>query len=316
MIDPAQTTVVVNPAAAGGRVGRELPAYEALVRRHLGPVTIVHTEQVGHAIELAEAAVRGGADTVLSLGGDGTHSEVVNGIMRADRRPGSVALGLLPAGTGGDLRRLLAHGADVGSSAAAMGNAVRQPIDVMHIEYRTDEGQLESRFCVNMISIGMGGAVDRRVNQSSKRLGGKLTFAIATARVLAVWRAPRVQVWTDGEDRGTFEVANVVVANGRYAGGGMLFAPEARLGDGLLDVIIIPQVPLLRSVTMTPALYDGTLAQQPGVVTCRATRVRVEPLTAESVFLDLDGESPGRAPVEIEVRPGAIALLGAADGVV
>lgn len=309
--DAASTVVVVNTAAAGGRVGREWRTLALDLAQALGDVRFVLSRAPGHAIELAAEAVRDGARTILSLGGDGTHNEVVNGILRAQRRPGEVRLGILPAGTGGDFRRLLVDGKTLHESARAMPTASVAPIDAGRVSFVTDEGKHASRFFVNIASLGVGGLVDRAVNRSSKRLGGKAAFLLATLQTLPTYRPPRVRLRVDGDAVGDFTITNIAVCNGRFAGGSMMLAPEARLGDGLFDVTVMRHAPLLRSLPEAPRLYDGTILDSSDVEFFQGRHVRVEPLDARKAYMDIDGEAPGVAPAEFEMLHHALRLIGA-----
>ena len=302
------TVVIANPAAAAGRVGRARDALRAEITAALGPCRFVETERPGHAVALARAAVTDGAARVLSLGGDGTHHEVVNGLMDHPDGP-RVALGVLPAGTGGDLRRSLGVWT-LADALRALRERPTRPVDVGHAAYTADDGAPAARWFVNLASCGVSGLVDRLVNASSKHLGGRASFFVGTLRALARYEPARVRVTADGRDLGAHDLATLVVGNGRYAGGGMCFCPDARLDDGALDLVVIPHAGLARTVARTPHLYRGTLAGVPGVLTARACEVTVEAL-ARTAWLDLDGESPGRAPVTFRVHPGRLRLAGA-----
>lgn len=316
MLDPAKTVVVANPAAAGGRVGRDWDRHAATLHQHLGEVRLLRTERMGHATELAREAVEDGATTVLSMGGDGTHNEVVNGIMAADPEPAAVALGLLPAGTGGDFRRMVRDNADVASAARALASAASAPIDVGHVRFRADSGVDEERFFVNIASFGVGGLVDRLVNESSKRLGGKATFFLCTFKALLRYTPARVRLVVDGEEQGVFDITNIFVCNGRYAGGSMHFAPEARLGDGLFDVVIVREMGLLRTLATAGRFYDGGHVDLPETTVLRGAHVVAKALSDDPAYIDIDGEAPGGLPAEFTLRPGAIRLLHPLDGVI
>lgn len=311
MLDPRTTVVVANPAAAGGGVGRRWPAIERTLRAHLGGCAIRRSGPEGTVAVLAERAVRDGATAVLSLGGDGTHNEVLNGVLRAGRAPGSVALGILPAGTGGDFRRLLTAGASLEEAARALPSASAALIDVGAIEHSTDDGGRASRYFLNIASAGVSGLVDRLVNRSSKRLGGRLTFLLATLRALRRYRPARVRLTVDDRVAGVYDVAVLAVCNGRWAGGGMLIAPAARLADGVLDVVVIRHAPLVATALRTPRLYRGTHVDSPLVDTFRGRHVEVALAGDAPAWVDVDGEAPGVAPATFRVHPGAVRLLGA-----
>ena len=311
MLDPETTRIIANPNAAGGRVGRELESIQTRMRDALGEVVTLLTEGPRHATTLTEQAVRDGATTILSMGGDGTHNEVVNGIMLAEPPPGAVTLGILPAGTGGDFRRMLIHGDTLDESAVALPTASAAPIDVGHVQFQNDDGQSDERYFINIASFGVAGLVDRYVSKSSKLLNGTITFYISTLRALARYKPARVRIEVDGQDIGTYAITNVMVCNGRFAGGGMKFAPDAHLADGLFDVVVAEHRSVAYTLSLTPNIYKGTHIGKPGIRVFRGREVRAETLTEHPAWMDVDGEAPGQLPAHFRIHPGAIQLLGA-----
>ena len=304
----SETVVIANPAAAAGRVGRTRELLQAQITEALGPCRFVETERAGHATTLARDAAEKGVSRVLSLGGDGTHHEVVNGLMEHRNGP-RVAFGVLPAGTGGDLRRTLGVMTLEDALKAIKDRPVRS-VDVGHARFTDDAGEEQSRWFVNLASCGMSGLVDRIVNTSSKRLGGAASFYLGTLRAMAQYRPARVSIKADGRDLGVHTISLVVVGNGQYAGGGMRFCPEAQIDDGVFDLVVVPDAGVVRSVMRTPKLYDGTIAKIPGVVTARVREVTIE-MIERTAWLDLDGEAPGKGPVTFRAHAGRLRLAGA-----
>lgn len=310
-IDPASTLVIANPAAAGGRVGR---TWKQSLRQGLadalGPVSFALTEHAAHAPELAEQAVRDGMTTVISLGGDGTHGAIASGLLAAEPEPGAVTLGVLHAGTGGDFRRMLDLPKDPVAAAKLLATAEATPIDLGRLSYVGADGTPQTRTFLNECSVGMPGDVCKRVNASSKRLGGKATFLIATIRAMRVYKAPLMQLTVDGRDCGEHAVSALFIANGQWAGGGMQFAPNARLDDGMFDITVIHEASFLRQLTQTPSLYDGTLLEADDVASERGRVVEVAPVGSDTAWIEADGEPLGLPPLRAEVVPHPINLLG------
>lgn len=299
--------LVVNPRSGAGRTARRLPRLVAAAQEALGPVTVHETRGPGDGLRCAREAAEGGAELVVSLGGDGTANEVVNGLMAAG---GEAAFATVPAGTGSDLARTLGLSRDPIEAFRQVAAAAPRPLDVFRGRFATRAGGSVERFGVNVVGMGLAGDVVDRVNRSSKRLGGRVGFALATAAGLAAWRSPRVRVSWEHDDgsAGAWEGAlvNLFACNGRYCGGGMLTGPSARLDDGLLDVVVIPDRGLLRLGAATPALYDGRIASLPWVVAARVRAVEAESLDGDWIPSDIDGEQPGGLPARVEVLPGAL----------
>lgn len=314
MWDPAGTVAIVNPSAGGGKVGRSWSSLESRLTEHLGPVRFVHTKHKGHASALATEAVHAGAHTVLSMGGDGTHNEVVNGIMAANPEPGAISLGLLPSGTGGDLCRMIPNGQRTLSAAKQLPQAQSAAVDVGCVTYQNEEsGQEARRHFINVASFGLSGMVDRLVDQSANWLGGTLTFYTATLRALATYQPATVQLTLDGKDIGTHTITTVLACNARYAGGGMLFAPKACMADGMLDVVIIRYRSVAATVGLTGRIYKGTHAETDLVEVHRGQVLTATPTTDTPAYMDIDGEAPGYAPARFSVLPKAIRLIGVSE---
>lgn len=303
------TLVVVNPMSAAGRTGREW----ASIQRTLLEAGVDFDHRLSRspadATRVAREGLREGYRRIVAVGGDGTLNEVLNGFFEEDGsapvRPDAV-LGMIPNGSGGDFRRTAGIPREHPAAAALLARGDERPIDVGRIDY-DEEPAGGIRFFVNIADCGLGGEVVMRANASSKRFGGTATFYWASVRAIAVFGRRLCRVEVDGvpiEGR----MQNVVVANARCFGGGMIVAPEARLDDGLLDVVIMGDISRVRSLAASRSIYKGEHIGKPGVAVARGRTVRVIPRDAVPFRFDVDGELVGRAPATLTVLPGAIRL--------
>jgi len=244
--------------------------------------------------------VRGGAELVVAVGGDGTLNETVNGIVRA----GSGAeLAVVPIGTGLDFVRTYGIPTRFDDAVRTALTGRTRTIDVGRVTFRTWAGEEAERYFCNVGSVGMSGAVAQRANGMSKVFGGRATFFYALLRVFLEWQNTVIDVGLDG-DRRSERMHDVVVANGRYHAGAMLLAPDARPDDGLFDVLTIGDVTKLDFVTTAPKLYRGTHLSHPKVDVARARVVEVD--AAQRLPIELDGEQVGTTPTRFEIVPGAL----------
>jgi len=309
--------LIVNPRAAGGSTGKHFDDISSAVRSAVGDHDHAFTERPMHAAELARRALRSGSDLVIAVGGDGTISEVVNGFFEEPRagepphavRPGA-ALGLLPRGTGGDLRRSVGLDADLRRCAPRLAGEQR-PIDVGRIDFVDSKGQPAARYFVNVAEAGIGSEAVRIANASSKMLGGKLTFALASLRALVGWTDVPVRYSLDGAPPQEATVTTFAVANGRCFGGGMMVAPDAQLDDGLFHITIWSGYGLADFVLRGATMYDGSHVKLKGTRTATARTVRLDPGKAARapVAIEADGELIGRLPATFTVLPGALRLV-------
>lgn len=300
------TVLVVNPQSAGGKTERRWPELRATIQEAYGAFEERFTRAAGDATRLTREALQGGADLVVAVGGDGTINEVVNGFFddQGPIRP-EASFGIVPAGTGGDFIKTLNVPRDTATAAAALKSAPRA-IDVGRLRYVGDDGRPALRHFINIASFGIGGLVDRYVNQSSKALGGKISFAIATLKAGAAYKNPSVRLVLDGGTPKEGRIYNVAVANGRYFGGGMKVAPDAALDDGLFDVVTLGDFNFGDLILRGLDIYSGKHLRNPKVSVHRARRVEATCADGVEVLLDVDGEAPGRLPATFELLPGAL----------
>ena len=307
--------LVVNPRSANGATARHFDGIAKAVRNAIGDVAHAFTEGAMHGAELTRQALRAGHDLIVAVGGDGTINEVVNGFFQP-ARPGeppkaikpSAALALLPRGTGGDLRRTLGLDGNLGRSADRL-NGERAAVDVGRVDYVADDGRAASRYFINVGEVGVGARVVEIANRSSKRLGGKVTFMIASLRALLGWRDLRVGASFDGGPVEDLSVTALAIANGKYFGGGMMVAPEARLDDGQFHVTIWSGYRLSDFVLKSGSMYDGSHVNLKGTRTRTARTVRLEPKGPGPVGIEVDGERLGHLPATFTLLPGALLLV-------
>jgi diacylglycerol kinase (ATP) len=231
----------------------------------------------------------------------------VNGIAGSD----GVELAVIARGTGWDFVRTYSIPRRVGDAVAvALGGATRT-IDVGRVAYRSWAGAEEEAYFANIASAGMSGAIAQRANQTTKALGGKASYLWATLAVFAGWRNDEVRVSVGDEIRGG-RMHDVVVANGRYFGGGMMICPDAEPDDGLFDVLLIGDLTKRDLLTTLPKTYRGRHLPHPKAELLRGAAVTVD---AESPLpIELDGEQPGTTPVRFEVVPHAVRLRVPSSG--
>jgi YegS/Rv2252/BmrU family lipid kinase len=312
--DPSRSFVlIVNPKAGAGRAEERIPLLEGALREAGAPYELVLTRHPGDGTTQVRKALTAGYGGVAIVGGDGSLNEAVNGFF--DEHGVAIApdawLGPLPCGTGGDFRRTLGIGHDVAAMVTRLLWAKPRPIDVGWLTFHGNDGSPTHRAFVNIASFGLGGLVDRLVNDGPKWIGGKPAFLLGTVRAAARYRNRRVRLRLDAGPSTEVDVVNVAVANGQYFGGGMHIAPNATIDDGLFDVVTIEGRPFLQQAMLTPHLYRGAILGQPGVTCTRAKKVVAEAADFRGpILLDVDGEAPGMLPATFEVRPGALRLRG------
>jgi diacylglycerol kinase (ATP) len=304
----ADIAFIVNPASANGRTRRRWRDQEPAFRAALGASFEVHmTDHPGHAAELTRAALAGGASTIVSVGGDGTLNEVVNGFLDEGGRPWSrnSCLAVLPLGTSSDFVKTFGGPATLAELALLLRDPSIRTIDAGFCEFMDEDGR-KKRYFLNVAEFGSGGAIVDRVNRTTKIFGGLISFLIAILRTLPRYRNTRVMFVADNGPRREAIVNDFVVANGRYFGAGLLPAPNADLEDGLFDVVIFGDIDFRRARRNLPKLRRGEHLALKEVSTFRCGSLTIE---SENEMIDLDGEFVGRHPVRFEILPKAVPIL-------
>jgi YegS/Rv2252/BmrU family lipid kinase len=338
MPEPSDTLLVVNPRAA--RAATVFPKLQQRLTAENISFDVHETSSAGDATGAAALALGAGYRTIVAVGGDGTISETAAGFFElSGDLPRSIApdsvLAIVPAGTGNDLARGL--GNDVATTAEdwielvarylktrsvdpaseAVNRFAPAPIDIIYGQ--SDRGR--HRFIVlNASTLGIGPEAAARVGRHSgftQVLPGSVRFLFAAIAALAKWRERFVNVTIDSGPTLKCQSNLMGASNNRYAGGGMMLAPDARVDDGQLDFLLA--CGLTRSMVFRELkrIRHGGHVANPCVRIFPASRVRIEAQTPrDELMVEADGNPRGRTPVEYQVIPRALRVLRPELGVV
>tara|TARA_B100001750_G_scaffold102968_1_gene81418 strand:- start:1746 stop:2654 length:909 start_codon:yes stop_codon:yes gene_type:complete len=297
--DGRRTYVIVNGAAGGGRcAGRCEPAL-ATLRQDGFDLEVAHTERAGHATELARAAFAAGHRRFISVGGDGTTFEVINGLMPEAVGQG-VELGLLPLGTGNSFLRDFGI-LDSESALGALREWVPRPVDVVRATHR--DGVFHY---INLIGLGFTARAGDLTNRRFKALG-PAGYVAAVLISVAGLEKPVDPVQIDGADYADARPAVFLVfSNSKFTGGAMMMAPGADPTDGYLDVIRAGDIGRASLVKTFPKIFQGRHVDHPRVEATRAKRVEFRSPREQPVMVD--GEIMHLALESLEVVPGALSV--------
>ena len=292
------SVVIVNPSSAGGSTGAAWPQIASDLRSQYGAFRAVFTKHRGDAATLASEAARKGAKLIIACGGDGTISEVANGILSSGK---DAELGVLPSGTGGDFRRTLEIPSRTRDAARILrvGRTVR--IDVGRVSYVDHNGSEATRYFVGVASCGMSTRVIERVKSDG------ISFANALLKTAMHNEPVRLVIQLDDSHERHLVVSNLCIANARYFGGGMKIAPEAKLTDGKFDVIGVGDLSAVKIFTSAPRVYTGSHLSMDEVSHALARKISVRRADrAAGVALEVDGELPGSLPATFQIIPEAL----------
>ena len=302
--------LIVNPKAGGSSAKRKLADIQRALTEEGLSHDVRETRGPGDAARLVREARSDRIDCIAIVGGDGTLNEVSQGYLDpAGNAVSGPDLAIIPAGTGGDFRRTFGISDDARRVASRLRASSAQPLDLGILELSTESGERIVRAFVNIASFGLGGLTDRIVNESPKWMGGRAAFFLGTLRAMVSYRNAPVRILLDGKLHLEAPILNVAIANGRYFGGGMMIAPQAKPDDGLFDVVALSDMSRAQGVALARHIYRGSHIEQPGVTVARAALVEAEPLRRnEPVLIDMDGETPGRLPLRARVAHAALRI--------
>ena len=284
--------LIANPTAGNARA-RRVAEQAALAVQDAGQaVELRYTRAKGHATELAQQAVAEGAERLVVCGGDGTINETL-----ASLAGSHTALGLLPCGTCNDLARALAVPL---RAEAAIDNLLRGEVRAI------DLGRAGDRFFATIAAFGFDAEVNRRMESAQGPLSGRTRYILEALRHLVRYQPTRVRL------RGDFgeieqEVLLVSTANARNYGGDLRVAPDADLGDGLFDVVVVDAVPRWAVLSLMLRLFWRAHVRHPAVRVERTARLALHTDAPHRVYAD--GDYLGQTPLVLEISPASLRVV-------
>lgn len=284
--------VIVNPVAGRGRsLGRWKRAEAQLMKLGV-PYVPYLTNGAGHARALAASARAEGYQIVMSVGGDGTLNEVVNGCMGSD-----ISIAVVSTGTGNDFVKSAGLPSDPAQAVRLCMEGVPQPVDV---------GEFNGRFFINASGIGFDAEVADMVNKRYRHLRGSCPYILGVLNRLPSFKLPHFHMQLD-QIEADFTAWMVAVVSGSFYGGGMHVVPGADISDGLLDIAVIGSLGRFELLRLFPKVFSGEHIHHPKVSLYRTSRVKLE--SDRPVRIQADGEVFEGQNFDFRIHPGAIRVF-------
>lgn len=284
-------TLIANPIAGKGRTRRALGQVEALLRDTGLAVTLQITERPGHATELARRAAESGAEVVAAMGGDGTVREVAAGLFGTE-----TTLAIIPTGSGDDFARSLGVPRTIAEAVALFGTGVVSSCDV---------GEDAAGLFTCLSGVGFAAEVAYEAVRS-RVFRGSAGYFMGVFKAMVRLRPFSMRLHLDDGPR-EIDAVFVLVQNTPYCGGGQLMAPDAKLDDGLFDIVVVRPIGRIELARTLPKVYSGKHVEHPAVEVIRSSVVRIE--TDAPLRKLLDGDVMGSEPLDSRVLPGALRVL-------
>ncbi|MBM3128367.1 MAG: diacylglycerol kinase family lipid kinase [Chloroflexi bacterium] len=313
----AKTIVILNPISGHHNGEKVWQQIETALRAGGLAFDLARTTAPRAAVALAENARRSGYETIISVGGDGTVSEVVNGMMRASKSAATGTLGVISVGSGNDFVKSFSpqlgvvppsQSADWRAGVARVLAGETRVVDVGRvIADHPAPGFDAPHYFVNSFDTGFGAHAAMHAHDF-RFLRGMPMYLAAVLKTLAKYSLPRVKmIWDDAPIEQTCTM--IAVANGRCIGGGFWVAPDARNDDGVFDVMIAQGLGRLGILSLLPKVMRGTHIYDSRVRYVKAARIVIE--SRDPLVIEADGEIPfiGARRAEIEILPQHLRVL-------
>lgn len=304
--------VVVNPKASVGKSGKDWPMIKQLLINEGFVFDDILTEYPRHAIEIVRnAIVEKGYRKIISVGGDGTNNEVINGIFTQDVVPTTdITMAALPIGTGNDWRRTFDIPLEYEDVVKIIKAGHTFAHDIGKLTYYND-GDPKTRYFLNAAGTGLDEMVCHSTNLMKQQgKGGTIRYLISVVKCLLKYKVTHVQI--DLDDKQVFDdnILSLSVGNCRFNGGGMMMMPKAVPDDGLLDMTVIRKVSIFKFAANVKNIYDGSFVEKlKEVQTFRGKKIRIISIPPHSLMVETEGENLNNSPFDFEILPKAINMV-------
>ena len=300
--------IIINPKS-GKKKFRQQRKYLFLTLKHAGiEFDYRLTRFAGHASKIARYFVENGYQNIMVVGGDGTMSEVINGIFSSNiKDTSSLKIALIPRGTGNDWARFWRLTTDYKRSIEVFLNGKIQPIDIGKVEYDM-EGVKESHFFINSIGLGLDAAVVNLTHRLKEIFGShSFMYTVALLGAVFTYKPHKVRIFSE-EKTINDSMFTMNVANGCYSGGGMKQNPNALPYDGLMDVMMAKKPTLWDIITAILRLFNGKLLEHPVIESFQTKNLLVQ--CDKAALMEADGIIVnGFSPFNISIIPNAIQMI-------
>lgn len=283
---------IVNPIAGHGKAMAVTKKIEKELTERKIKHQIVYSEYPGHSVELAAGVNEKEFSKVVSIGGDGTLNEILNGLNLK-----TMSLGIVPAGTGNDLVRCTGIPSDEEQALEVILNGVEKSIDI---------GVINNQRFINVAGFGLDVEVLRETMKFKKIIKGELAYALGLVKALLKFKPIKLHVLVDGVEYHQ-EAMICAIGNGQYFGGGMRILPSAELDDGLFDICIIKKKPKIQLLYHFPKIFKGTHIKLTWVDYIKGKNVKV--LTEQGVFINTDGEISQKNLPEFSILEKSLRII-------
>jgi len=311
----AKTLIVLNPIAGHGAALKMFPQVESELRAAGLEFDVAHTRAALHAVQLAWDAPKQGYERIIAVGGDGIAHEVVNGLLRASDEGETIALGIVPLGTGNDFIKSLPPALNPGQTRddwklgiPRITSSKTMLVDVGKITVDAPTpGIPHPQYFTNGTDVGFGALVAKAIRGIP--MTGMAAYLLAVMQVLVDYGLPRVKLTIDDAEVIELNTTLTAVTNGRCFGSSFWLTPMADITDGEMNVIIAKELSRVGILQIIPQLMKGSHLNHPAVMFRKARKVVIE--SPDAMIMEADGEMPfaNARRMQVEILPKRLRVM-------
>lgn len=285
---------VVNPIAGKGRALSYIPKIEEIFKNKGDKYFIEISKGPGHASQIARDYCGKGIYRIYAVGGDGTLNEVLNGMAESKS-----SLAVIPSGSGNDFIKSITNDLDIKTILERTIEGREENIDIARVN---------NKYFINITSIGFDGKVAYNANKFKKIwcIPERFCYFIGIATTLLEHSSNLVKV-SIGKEIFDIEILLIVAANGKYYGGGIMPAPQAKIDDGELDICIIEKKGLFEIIKFLPRFIKGKHGNIDGVSFLKTTKIKIK--SEKDIALNIDGDVSMTKEVNLEIIPKGLKMI-------
>lgn len=303
--------IIINPEAGSKKTQADWPVIKKLLEGHDFDMECVITKHQYHATELVRNAIQDlGYSKIISIGGDGTINEVINGVFLQDRlKPTDVTVGVISVGTGNDWIRMYNIPQDYNEQIKVIKKNSTFLQDVGEVSYFHNDAE-KVHYFINIAGMGFDAFIAKKTNiAKQKGSGGTFTYLYNLVIGLFQFSYNYIEIDKEGENIFSGNVFSISIGICKYNGGGMMPLPFAIPDDGLFDITFIKKTSRFTIVRNIKNFYDGSFINMKEVTTNTGKQFTITAIPQKSVFLETDGETLGHSPLFFKLLPRAAKFI-------
>lgn len=296
--------LVANPSSGNGKGRSDSKIVQGLLLQSGIETDILFSEYSGHTSVLVRQAIEKGYRKIISMGGDGTLNEVVNGIFTQQYvSTEEITISVIPVGTGNDWCKTYKIPIDYKEAVAviAAGKTIQHDIGIT-------ENSGGKRYFINIAGMGYEGFVTEKISKMKQHgSGGKLFYLLWITWYLFQYKATKVSFKIDGKEYPAQDIFTLSVCICRYNGDGMMQAPTALPDDGIFNITVLKKISPLKSILSLPKMKNGTFVKMKEAEIFTGKTIDV--YSSPEVIAETDGELIGNTPVRFSIIPNALNVV-------